>query len=696
MASLFGTTKQRARSLPKTRAGRDSNAAAQRRVRHALFEVGAIPEPADWARRNSCENSLGNFICTYKVGFDKGTFEGRLFPDQLAQIHNIEVAITNRGCYAFTNFRGGGKTAIISAARMWVMLYGHADWLVTIFANRDAVDNARDSMLDEMLSNEQLGEDFPEMYFPTKQCDGNSARLRSQVCNGIPTKFKLHKEQIIFPDVLHAAPWSKCSAAVCEFSSHSSNNIRGKTRSGRRPQVVFLDDIESDTSVASKTKTDNIEQVLSAVAGLGSHYRDVACIWIGTIIASGCLMDRYSNHTLHPAWHGHRYRYMLTPPKDGKLWTKYVEIRRDGIGGGAVKAREFYLANQPAMLEGASVAWPDGYDRAKYEDAIEKFYGLQADKGLKYIACELQNDPSMLLSSEDKAQLDPEALARRTNGYQRGEIPDHAVGLCGFIDVQEVQTGPLYWEVDWFSAAFGGGLHAHGTWPLDGGVPLDHYQKKEEKPLDKAEVLSMAMQDCTTYLKSGDFNRENGTTCPFYIGADSGAGVHQSVVFALARQENLIPTKGVGIKTQVLGSGKNTKALARGQDWYTSYQTDTNGVVAAVLNFESRRWKVFARDRLQSPRTSASSWLFWGGDGTLFRSLIAHYCAEVSTEMATPEGGKYTIWRQIGANHWWDCHVGCHAIASHALGLNLKVEGGLVKPMQRRRRTPFRLDVTPV
>lgn len=678
-------------------AKRALEAAKKRAVRESLHDVGQIPSPADWDRRNACESDLALFIRTYGVGFERGTFDGRLYPAQEEQIRDIQRAIDTRGCYAFTNFRGGGKTGIINAARVWLVLYGHARWVVTLFASKDATINVRDSLVSEFLDNGLLAADFPEVSACMRHCDGKGQLLRSQVCEGVPTGMRITESVVIMPDVRVSAPWQRCAGSVCEFTSCGTGALRGKQRSGVRPDVVFLDDIESDDSADSDAMSARLEQTLDTVAGLGSHLRDVACVWIGTVISAGCLMDRYSNPLLNPSWHGKRYRYMVQMPLETRLWERYVELRRDPAAGGAEAARAFYRANREAMLRGAVAAWPEGYDSSKYDDAIEKYFAQVADKGARYAACELQNDPAMLLTDEDRAQLDLDSLLRRTSGLPRGHIPDEAVGLCAFVDMQEPHANPLYWQVDWFNTSFGGGLYAHGTWPLDGSTPIDHYSRSLQRAVGREEALSLAASELVAYLKGMDRRRANGTQCPLAIAADTGDGVHQSVAFALARQEGLVPTKGMGLKTQEVGSGRNTKAKQRGQDWYTSYQTDANGVVAEVLNYESRRWKCFVRDRMQSPPTTPSSWLLWGRDGTVFRDLCRHYCNETSREIATPEGGRYTTWTANGASHWWDCHVGCHVLASYAFRLVLRVEGGLVRPpAPKRRRQPFKLNVVPV
>ena len=637
-----------------------------RERRAADKDIPGIPRPQDEKRRESCRLSLVRFICTYRCGFGPD-FDGALFADQIEQIQGIERAVLHGEDIAFAAMRGGGKTSEERAAVVWCSSYGHSDYTILVGATMDDSKDNLESIRYEFEQPDSLfSADFPELCVPVQALEGSSRRSVAQTCCGIQTHIAWGNDRLILPDCSVACPWqpegSRTAIIECKTIGGA---IRGRNFHGRRPKLVFLDDVENDASVNSETETTaRRRRIENDIGGLGGHRQKLTRVYTGTIMDANSVTAEVTNPILRPQWNGHRYAYMKAFPTDKTAWEEYCAIRRDTISGGPVAARAYYEARRAQMDAGSVVAWPEGFRVEEFASAVEKYYGKMTDKGdegLRFVACEWQNDPDMMLSATASQQLRQELIVERLNHLEQWRIPSDAVLVTGQVDVHGDQSA-LYWLVSWWRSGFGGGLLASGTWPPHGTIAQRYPGMSEET------AQRTAMVDLERWLMGRTWKADDGRELLPVFGEDSGAGQHQQSVFWHCRQakrRNWRPTKGENVKEKNFNDLHRT-AKIRGEHWVMSPQASDDLKIAAYM-YDANWWKGFARSRLQTPTADATSYTLWGNNPAIHGELARHWTAEESQALTVKTTGReYDQWlcKPNRPNHWWDCVVGCMVIAS--------------------------------
>jgi phage terminase large subunit GpA-like protein len=316
------------------------------------------------------------------------------------------------------------------------------------------------------------------------------------------------------------------------------------------------------------------------------------------------------------------------------------------------------------MDEGAVASWPEGYDPKKYDSAIEKYHAEWADKqenGLEYVACELQNDPS-LLDTGDIEQLTREMVLDRLNTYKRGRIVSECAVLSGFIDVHHaVNDGHLYWGVAGITQDFTPFVVDYGRFPRDKTVGETYQGSIEEKVL-------RSLNDLEVKLMAARWTRDDGVEMTPYFGVDSGSGQHQQTVFQFcrgAKGRNFYPTKGENVKDRDYNTiGKNAKR--RGDHWRESV-APTGELKIPVYMFDANYWKTFLYNRLMAEPGTTGALSLFGNKRETHAELSRHVTSERRLVVQVKNAGhEYDQWDLIPgrANHLWDVLTGSMMIAA--------------------------------
>ena len=77
-----------------------------------------------------------------------------------------------------------------------------------------------------------------------------------------------------------------------------------------------------------------------------------------TVVRPDDMADRILDRDKHPQWQGERTKMVYSFPTNEALWSKYAEIRAEGLRNdrGIGAATEFYRQRRDEMDEGAVVA----------------------------------------------------------------------------------------------------------------------------------------------------------------------------------------------------------------------------------------------------------------------------------------------------------------------------------------------------
>lgn len=648
-------------------AHRDRMTERSTRISEAGREIGELPEVADAKRRKAGQKSFRTFCETYLHEACCLAWS----PDHLRAIEKIERAVLKGELFSFAMPRGSGKSTLVEAAALWSMLYGHREFIMIVGADQTIAGAMLDSLKAQLENNELLLADFPEACYPVARLDRISQRAKGQTYKGKPTHIEWTADQITLPWIPKAA-----SAGAAVRVAGITGRIRGikHTRpDGKtiRPQLVLIDDPQTDESAGSPSQVATRERILSgAILGLGGPGVKMSGLCTITVIRPDDLADRLLDRNRHPEWQGEKSKLVYTWPDAEDLWGQYAELRRqgqrDGVGTG--EADEFYRQHQDEMDKGSKVAWPERKNDDEIS-AMQHAWNLRIDRGESAFHAEYQNDPVADDMSADK--LDRKSLAGRAVPLKRGILPSGHNSLTAFIDVQDKL---LYWLIASWSEAFGGHVVAYGTEPDQAASVFEASSAKRTlAQAAKGAGFEAALYDgldrCCQMLLSRDFRREDGTEMRVQqLLIDANWGQSTQVVRTFAKRSAwasmILPSHGryVGASSQAITDSAKHRGDRMGLNWRVGRLGD--GTQRSAL-YDTNFWKSFCAARLRMTLGDPEAITLHEGNHDL---LVEHLTSEfpVRTEA---RGRVVDEWKKAGRdNHWFDCLVGA-AVAASISGL---------------------------
>lgn len=660
---------------------KDKTRERQMRMTLAGREIGTIPPVGNKHDREACRLNFREFCETYFAR----VFTLKWSPDHLRIIAKIEDAVLRGGLFALAMPRGSGKTSLCETACIWALLYGHRRFVVLIGAEAGLATQSLNSIKSEFESNEPLGEDFPEVCYPITALEGITHRCKGQLLNGERTQIQWSADKVVFPTV----PGSAASGSVIEVAG-ITGQIRGlkhKTAAGEaiRPDLVVIDDPQTDDSAASASQCATRERVLmGAVLGLAGPDKTIAGIMPCTVVRPADLADRILDRTRRPQWNGERTKMVYEFPADSKCWEQYAELRAEGLraGDGGKAATNYYAANREMMDAGAVVAWPERY-RPGELSAIQSAMNLKLQDEAAFFA-EYQNEPLPLVMDGSRELVAAE-IAERINRQPRGIAPAEATALTAFIDVGEHL---LYYAVCAWEPGFTGYVVDYGTYP------------DQERPYftakDAAQTLGRVTQIATlegslyaglTACADHILDRDYGPLRVGRCAIDAGWGMSTDIVFRWIKQSKFAPIlypsfgKYIGAGINPMHDWPVVGGQKRGNNWLVPLPKP--GKVRHLL-YDTNHWKSFVSARLTMPLGERGSMTLFGERSAQHRCFADHMTAETATQ-TSGRGRTLEEWRikpHKPDNHWWDCLVGCAVLAS-VEGITLADVGQPKKLVQR-------------
>ncbi len=707
---------------PKLREGESAYESNLRRNREASEaktrkgqNIGPIPPVRDWDRRLACAENLELFLRTYL----NRQFYLAFCDDHRKVTRKADISTIHGGLFAVAMPRGSGKTEIVKGAALKAVLYGHRRFPLAITATKEAAWELVDGIKFFLESPELfplLLEDFPEAVYPIIALDGSTRKQGGQHVDGLRTELNWGNRVIDFP-IVPPGNWidgktigPSLSGGAKLRATSITGRVRGYNLAGLRPDLVVIDDPQTDETAISQRGNEKVERVLArAVMGLAGPDKKISGLMACTVIQPGDAIDRILNHDLHPEWDSERTKMlysfptlMVTVDKEGNRvnpdkadkdckrvdvakehWEKYRDILKDynpNLGEqekklAAVRASDYYAANEEEMKAGAVVAWWDRCDETEF-DGLQRAMNLYFQDKYAFFA-EAQNDP---LPAElgELEELTAIEIASKINREPRLQIPIGATKLTAFVDVQQRL---LYYVVCAWAEDFTGWVVDYGTYP------------DQKRPY-------FSYADATHTLRKLPKLEEAGAQAQLYGGLEqlselilgrayAGGGVSHLVsrclidsgyetklVYSFCRQSAykniLIPTKGSGIGPEGNSITDHKKDLheIQGLEWYSKPSKESRGV--RLLHIDTNFWKSFVMDRLAVPMGGRSGLSLFGEDPLEHRMFAEHLTSEYRIRTKSDDkkrsGRIVDIWRQKPGgpdNHFWDGIVGCAVAASY-------------------------------
>lgn len=211
-------------------------------------DIGAIPQPADPARRSRCEQDFGLFCKTYFPG----TFRHEWSTVHKRLIELIQMVVLVGALLAMGIPRGWGKTSLCVRGVIWAVAYRHHTFVMLIGASNEAAKAMIQDIRTELETNPLLQADFPELCYPIRELEGVNQRGKAQLCCGERTRVFASDYELRLGDVAGQ------SGAIIRSGGILSSKIRGARfivdGETKRPTLGLVDDPQTEASAASKRK----------------------------------------------------------------------------------------------------------------------------------------------------------------------------------------------------------------------------------------------------------------------------------------------------------------------------------------------------------------------------------------------------------------------------------------------------------
>jgi hypothetical protein len=662
--------------------GPDAEAAARKkaqdvdrsRARTALGSaVPRIPSIAHPERREACARDPVLFCGTY---FPNSTGLYPMSSDHVGMYRILEAAAIDGGQFVNAFPRGFGKSTSVENFCLWAVLNAIVRYVALLAAEKPLSTDSLDSIKRELLENDLLAEDYPEVVYPLRALEGTPQRCQRQTYEGVPTNSLWRKDVIVLPTIAGSA----ASGAIikCKGITGSVLGLRHKDGEGNqiRPDLIVADDIETRESAEQPGQVrKRLNILIKSILGLGGHDKSLAVVVNGTILSNGSAIHQLLDPKLYPAWQGKRVK-MLIKPADAQdeFWLgKYRETRHSFNPEDAEdrkrairEANALYLESRDLADAGAVVSWEHCYSRKDELSAIQHAYNLLIDRGRDYFATECQNEP--LVDENRSAAVTPADVREHVISAKAWIMPTGTTTLTAFVDVQK---DLLYWLV----SAWGPGLRGHvvgyGAYPEQG---RNYFTLRDcgRTLVDAAGGASLesAIQQGLDAVCRMLLDREVGhewddaTSRLSLLLIDANWQQSQNVVREFVRRSpwgtRVMPSNGryVGVAGRTLTDRTPPPGERQGAHWRTNTLEKVRH-----LQWDTNTWKTMVAGRLKLPDGDPNRITIHGGKP---HDLIEdHFSSQYPTRAISKERAA-DLWTQIPGrdDHLWDCLVGSAAGAS--------------------------------
>ncbi|MFC1782351.1 terminase gpA endonuclease subunit [Planctomycetota bacterium] len=669
--------------LPKEQAERRrvSKSLHEQKVRAAGKTLTTDYSRQNLRRRNYYKNRPAAFCRKY---FPK-VFYNDFVTDQRALVTDFKNIIKYGGLLARADTRGAGKSSVGKCVGgVWAIVYGHIKWLVLVEVNTEEATETLEDILsyytDDTLSDDDLfGADFPELCQAMRYAKRNPQPARRMVIDSQETSVVVKKDKLVFPKLKGVA-----ASGARIIPKGAEKPIRGMAKLDVRPDLVWINDVETDETARSPAMTRNIRKnITQAIMGLEGPNAPLGVLMTGTIIERECLLSQYTDRTKHPEWHGKRCKFFIEWPASTELMDKYLYLKSQD----EAEANSFFSDNQVEIEAGAVISNPHRYISQKGPDgrpleisAIQHAYNKIFIMKMPAFMCEWQNDPQQ---EDIEMKLECNEVQKKINGVPRGIVPEGVVKIAAAVDVHSRR---LNWTVTGYTDKGAGKV-------IDYDVSRVHSPQTKLSDQDPAlqQAVEAAVFDALMELK-GIF----GVGWPDQDGAvrnlDLGlidAGYKSGAVYEFCRIAGGLfrPIKGFGGESgqaKYRRPARGSKTIRLGNYWFATIVTH-KGRGLWVYHLDADHWKRAAQEGFMLDEDKAGSLILYGSEPYVHSDFARQITAEEwITEAPTGKPISSRWLRHQKDNHFLD-DMGLAMAAADMLGL-----GGLSAPAPkqapRRRR----------
>lgn len=666
MANLLKGLKNRKKSLGKI--SHREAARVRRRVGSALEQdIGDIPQPIYPERRAATLANFELFLSTY---FPQ-RFTLAFSDDHHALCRDIQASVETGDSVVTAMPRSSGKTTIIEMAPLWGYLRGLTRFGLIVAANGPKAIDILESIKIELLRNDKLCEDFPEVCIPIRHVDDEPRRCKGQRCNGKRTGIQWASKHIRFAQIAGRSPGG---ILMADGMSAALRGLRVPLMDGSaaRPDLVLIDDPQTDRSAKSESMTlARWELIFGCIKGLQAANKRLSIFAMVTIIRNNDLACRLLDPQ-KTSWRIVKTKSIYTFPINMELWREYYRtMREDKLLGGSDRLNKFYLKFQLELEEGAKVAWPQRIIPGKMT-ALQGLMEYYLENPKQFMA-EHQQEPTEDVEGKGSALVNPVTLARKINGFKRRVVPVNSVATVMYIDTHD---NAFFWCLLSSDKNMTPFVIDYSTWPEQSffDFQLANIPRKlsDEYPdiQDKDARIYQGGIDLVKYAMNLKLDRWDGRKVSIdAIMADTGykPEIWQKIK---DRFPAVTLTKGIGITCtkKAMAEWESKPDRQVGHHWVKQY---TRGREHPLVYIDVNHWKTVVAESMASPIGQVGSLTIYGDEFTVHDLYASHAAGEVWT-LTSGNGRVVNEWKPKPAEpdiHWWDCTVGCF-VGFNMLGIH--------------------------
>jgi len=682
--------------MPRKRQYEDSGEAQQKRRSVASNCADRIHPPADKARRQRCHRDFRQFCLSYFPEEFGLTFSS----DHEKVIDKIERAVLRGELFALAMPRGSGKTTLAEKAVEWAILYGHRRFVALIGSDKDAAEQMLGSIQTDFETNDAIEADFAEVAGPFRALEGRAQRCASQHCDQKATHIRAKTDCFVMPTIEGSRVEQPGELTESSGAVIRAYGLTGRIRGARhkldtgesiRPDLVIVDDPQTDATATSPTQNDTRESLLAgAVLRLAGPGKKIAGIMPCTVIARDDMADRILDRETHPEWQGERMKALYEWPTNLELWDEYAERRRAGLRSedGGEAGNQFYLENREEMDAGARVAWEERVEDGDVS-ALQSLMNFYYQSEETFFA-EAQNEP--MEAATDQTNLKEEEVYATVRNYARGIVPGYATDmLTAAVDVHDDML--FYLVAGWNEKRFTGHVVEFGVWPEQPSQII--HQGRAKNPLSRAypgkgkdAAIFAGLCDTLRKLSSMHWAAEDGASLSVRrLFVDSGYKpdtVFQAIMES-ADPRIVQPSRGhaIGARQKPFADIQRNKSKRErlGESWRETNVEKYNRLRRVF--YDANHWKSFIRARIQTAQGDPGALSVHNLQGEIRQLYAAHMLAEKSC-MVEANGRKVDEWANHPGvdNHWFDCLM-MAAVAASVCGCELQNQG---IPQKQRKK----------
>jgi hypothetical protein len=613
------------RGRPKLNDGKNEQQrnAERKRKERAVNRNVEIPRCANRRRRNRLEKDDADWLRWYFPDL----FWYEFTTQQQAMIEAIRKAILQGGDQAIAASRGEGKSTIFERLLLKYVMSGAVGFALLCHSTGSKAEDSLSEIKDAIETNARLLEDYPEVCVPVVALEQTPNRAHYQTVSGrrhdngkpydcVSSKFSWCGQQVFFPNV----PGSPSAGAIIATRGLDAE-VRGIKKMGRRPDVIGIDDPDTEETVNSEEQAAKLEKRIDrGLAAAGSQQKPVARVMLTTIQRRSCVSAKFTDPQQKPSWQGKRFRFLVEKPARMDLWEEYITLRQQGQIGGDETGRvahQFYLDHRATMETGAVVANANRFDGRKLHDgsqvelsALQRYFNEVARIGQEAVSTEYDNDPPEESGPQDSG-ITSWRVQRQVSGFARKVVPPGCSIITQGIDCRKVALHWVVraWRVDENDCLVTGYTIDYGiqdVWGTTIGT-----DEGVDDALIRALVARKEAMDTANYATEKGEIRDVDLSLV-------DAGWRTEAIYEATRQLGLgfRPSMGFGksngcVKTSFDCPVKSSPDKKVGDRWFLSKRPKGTWLVAMDSDF----WKSWEHDRWMSDPNKNGSLQLWGTPG---------------------------------------------------------------------------------